>query len=190
LRRVLRYYAGESVRAPDGSSPTVKAHPYGGRVMAATYAELFFERGDIEIGRRALRDWLDGRYSDARAGLPELSAAGRDRFAIITDNTRRKELGALLLGAAAEREADLLAVSPASGLSSLRVPSFLVHGASDPIVPSLETQWLAQEVPRSALRAALVTPVLRHAELSEPPSAKESFEIVSFVASFLEASRP
>lgn len=185
LRRVLRYYADDAVRGPDGSGTRVRAHPYGGRVMAAAYAELFFDPSDVELGRRALLDWLDGRYKPARALLPQLSDAGRDRFQIVTQDARHSELNALLLRAARQRESDLLAVSPARGLTALRVPTFLVHGETDPIVPSIETRWLATEVPAQALREALVTPVLRHAELSSPPSNSDNFAIMRFVAGFL-----
>lgn len=188
LRRVLRYYAGEPVKDPDGHVAPGQAHPYGGRVMVTAYSELFFSPADAPIAKRALATWLKGKYKQGRELAATLSLEGRDRFELATKDERRAELNALLLAAARAKDAELRAVSPASGLRGLHVPVFLVHGSSDPIVPSLETAWLAREVPRDALRAALITPVLRHAELSEPPTIGDQLALVSFVASFLGAA--
>jgi len=147
LRRVLRYYAGAAVTDPEGKPAPVLANPYGGRVMATAYAELFFEPGDLPVAKEALSSWLQGRYREARTMATTLTKSGQARFDTVTDNARRGELNELLLKAASAKQADLLAVSPAQGLSSLRVPTFLVHGQADPIVPALETRWLAREVP-------------------------------------------
>ena len=186
LRRVLRYYANARVEDPLGLAAQGRANPYGARVMVTAYAELFFSPQDAERGKQALELWLRGKYREARALAATLSEHGRERFAIATEQARRPELDAFLLQAAASKDAELLAISPARGLDGLKVPTFLVHGASDPIVPALETAWLAREVPADALRASLITPVLRHAELSAPPSIGEQLALVRFVASFLD----
>jgi pimeloyl-ACP methyl ester carboxylesterase len=186
LRRVLRYYANARVEDPLGASVQGGANPYGARVMVTAYAELFFAPEDVTQGKRALESWLGGKYKQAREQAATLSARGRDRFATATEPGRRSELDAFLLEAAATKDAELLAISPAQGLPALTVPAFLVHGASDPIVPSLETAWLAREVPAKALQASLITSVLRHAELSAPPGVGEQLALVRFVASFLD----
>lgn len=85
---------------------------------------------------------------------------------------------------------DLVAVSPHGRLATLRVPVFLVHGSDDPIIPAFETRALAREVPGAALRRALVTPVLRHAEATGTPGTADAWALVRFVASVLaEAER-
>jgi len=188
LGRVLRYYAGERVTDPAGKTAAGRAHPYGGRVMVTAYAELFFPPGDVELAKRALAIWLKGKYREGREMAAALSPAGQDRFNIATQSKRQSELNALLLEAARAKDAELRAVSPASGLAGVHVPVFLVHGEGDPIVPALETAWLAQEVPKAALRAALITPVLRHAELAAPPTVGDQLDIVRFVAGFLAAA--
>lgn len=191
LRRVLRYYAGEPVVDPTGKRSAGHADPYGGRVMVTANAELFFSPGDAPLAKRALMTWLKGKYREGRELSATLSSEGRARFDITTQKKHRAELNALLLGAARTKDAELLEVSPARGLGGLRVPVYLVHGEGDPIVPSLETAWLAREVPAEALRSALITPVLRHAELSEPPTIGDQLDLVRFVAGFLnEADEP
>lgn len=185
LRRVLRYYAGQPVRGPDGAAAGVVAHPYGAQVMVRAHAELFFDAADLPRANRALSAFLHGRYRAAQEEARALSPAGRELFAITTKRERRAELHGLLSRIAEQRAADLLAISPVQGLRRLRVPSFLVHGEGDPIVPSLETDWLAREVPARVLRAALVTPVLRHAEGADAPDASDQIALVRFVAGFL-----
>jgi pimeloyl-ACP methyl ester carboxylesterase len=185
LRRVLRYYAGEPVHAPDGREAEVAAHPYGGRVMVSAHVEQFFDPSDRPIAGSALAAHLQGRQREARKLAESLSPAGHDTFAIATERSRRSELNVLLLRVAEARPRELLALSPAAGLQQLAVPSYLVHGDSDPIVPSLETEWLAKEVPARSLRAALVTPVLRHAESADAPRVRDQLALVRFVAGFL-----
>jgi pimeloyl-ACP methyl ester carboxylesterase len=154
-------------------------------VMVTAYAELFFSPADAPVAKRALMTWLKGKYREGRAISATLSPEGRERFDITTQSKHRAELNALLLDAARAKDAELLEVSPARGLEGLRVPAYLVHGEGDPIVPSLETAWLAREVPAAALRSTLITPVLRHAELSEPPTIGDQIDLVRFVAGFL-----
>lgn len=189
LRRVLRYYAHAKVSGPDGEPALVRAHPYGAKVMVTAHAELYFALEDTDAGRSALSAWLDGRYKEARALASTLSASGRDRFDVAIDAGRQAELDARLLELAYAKDAELLAISPARGLGAVRVPTFLVHGEGDPIVPSLETAWLAREVPKEALRAALITPVLRHAEASGPPTLRDQLALVRFVAGFLAQAK-
>jgi hypothetical protein len=80
---------------------------------------------------------------------------------------------------------DLAAVSPRGRLAGLQIPVFLVHGSDDPIIPAFETRDLAREVPAQALRGALVTPVLRHAEAAGTPDAADAWALVRFVAAVL-----
>lgn len=185
LRRVLRYYANAPVVDPDGTPVKGRANPYGARVMVTAYAELFFTPADAPIAKQALASWLKGKYAHARELAATLSEQGRDRFDIATRDERRSELDTLLLKAAQAKDEELLQVSPAKGLGGLHVPVYLLHGEGDPIVPSLETAWLAREVPKDALRAELITPVLRHAELSAPPTLADQLALIRFVASFL-----
>lgn len=81
---------------------------------------------------------------------------------------------------------DLARVSPQGRLTALRVPTFLLHGADDPVVPAIETRYLAREVPAPVLRRVLVTPVLRHAEAAGAPSLVERWRLVRFVAALLD----
>jgi dienelactone hydrolase len=118
----------------------------------------------------------------ARAAAPSRSASWALEYA----NTPR--LSALLDAAVAEARPQLIAASPHAQLASLHVPVFLLHGADDPIIPSLETRYLAQEVPAAWLRASLITPLLRHAEFPTPPRLRDVGPIVWFLVGMYEAA--
>ncbi len=73
-------------------------------------------------------------------------------------------------------------------LAKLTAPVFLVHGAADTIIPRIETLWLAEEFPAGVEREVLVSPLLRHAEIDQPPTLRETWQLVSFMADVLRAS--
>src|SRR5262249_10885208 len=87
---------------------------------------------------------------------------------------------------AAAAAPQLMAASPHGRISNIAVPVFLLHGEGDPIIPSIETRYLAREVPKRWLRAAIITPLLRHAEFPEPPSLRKAYELVHFVKGIYE----
>jgi pimeloyl-ACP methyl ester carboxylesterase len=102
--------------------------------------------------------------------------------------SRSPELAQLLERAAAAARPQLEAASPRGHLAGLRVPVYLVHGEADPIIPSIETRWLAREVPAAVLREAVITPLLRHAEFPKPPSLGETWELVRFMKNILQTA--
>jgi dienelactone hydrolase len=188
LRRVALHFAGEAARGPDGQRAAGASDPYGARVLVAAYAPAFFAPADVPIARLALRAYLGEQYPKARSAAARLSPAGAARFAAVVEP--HGHALAPLLRQLAEREAASLAeLSPAGRLSGLRVPTLLLHGHSDPIVPSTESAWLAREVPAAQLEHVLITPALRHAEAGGTPTVREQLALVHFVAAMLEDRR-
>ncbi len=61
-------------------------------------------------------------------------------------------------------ESQLSAISPQGKLGPLRAPVFLLHGATDDIIPSTETLWLEKDIPKAYLREALITPAFSHVD--------------------------
>lgn len=190
LARLARYYAGREVRGPDGARPTARPHAYGARVILLAYAASIFPEADLAGARQALRLALAGHAKAAHREADRLAPPSRSTVEMLLDDRRRDEVGRLLMRTADAHAAELARVSPAGRLRTLRVPTFLVHGADDPIIPSLETLFLEREVPATALRLALVTPVLRHTEAERAPPLREYWKVVRFVAALLdEAAR-
>lgn len=185
LNRVVRYFAGESVRDPSGHVYPVRPHPYGARVMLFGYLDKLFSPEDLPVAREALRLYLHDGHREARLHTKLLSESGREKMLRILDEGNVKEVGADLLSAAKVNESILSRVSPCGQLGHLRVPVYLIHGADDPVVPSTETLWLAHEVPQAQLKWALVSPVLRHAEIGPKFALSEYWKLVSFFAAVL-----
>jgi pimeloyl-ACP methyl ester carboxylesterase len=188
LLRLCRYYAGEDVRGPRGEKVAIAPHPYGARVMIREHLDRFVSSEDLELARRALDAYLSDRGAQARRLALGLSPSGQRVMAVLLD-TRENEQLALLLGRAVESaRPQLMAASPSGHLSKLSVPVFLVHGADDPIIPSIETRFLAAEIPPAWLRQSIITPLLRHTEFPEPPKLSETWELVRFLKGIYEAA--
>lgn len=184
VRRVAQRYAGQPARGPNGERADSPVDPYGARVLIAAYAPALFAPADVAPAREALRLYLAERYGDARAATTRLSTAGAARVqAMLAPDGRA--LRSALAELARTHAGSLAALSPTGHLARLRVPTLLLHGAEDPIVPSTETAWLAREVPPLALERVLVTPALRHAEASRQPSLAQQLALVDFVAAIL-----
>jgi pimeloyl-ACP methyl ester carboxylesterase len=80
------------------------------------------------------------------------------------------------------------AVSPHGHLSQLRVPVFLLHGSGDTVIPAAETEWLAKDVPRTELKAELISPALIHVSMEQTVSLREKWALVDFLAQVLHAA--
>lgn len=190
VRRIARWYVGREVTGPDGRErPEVDAHPYGAGILVDAHLDALVPAADVPAARRALHALLLGDVDRARSILPLLSDRGATELRHVIERDDDDRLGALLLDALDRDPGRVAAVSPAGRLDELRAPVFLVHGLGDPIVPSTETLWLAREVPDGPLRAALRTPLFRHAELSAAPAPGDYLDVVSVIADILREAR-
>lgn len=186
LSRLAQYYAGRTVRGPDGSSAHVPAHPYGARVIIRAHVGELFAESDRELAHRVLGLWLSEQYARARKQAKGLSAEGAALMAVILDDRQHATMGDRMMEGVARNAERLASVSPKGNLAALRVPTYLVHGRDDPVIPSIATQWLAREVPSQSLRGALITPVLSHMDLSTRPSLGEHARVIRLVARMLD----
>jgi pimeloyl-ACP methyl ester carboxylesterase len=86
----------------------------------------------------------------------------------------------------ARHQAEMALVSPHGNLGALQVPTLLLHGTTDNVIPSSELLWLQREVPPAALKAALISPAIGHVELEKEPSRTDQWKLVHFMAQILE----
>ncbi|MDD9944341.1 MAG: alpha/beta hydrolase [Myxococcales bacterium] len=190
LMRLASYYAGNPIEGPDGKHHSHTAHPYGSRVLIHAHAEHFFPPEDVAEARRLLERWMASDGQGARAGIGRLrSNDSRAVMAQILDSEVRAPLGDQIMTAVEGRREALLAASPAGKLAAVKVPVFAVHGAGDPIIPSTETRWLAHELPDKHLASAVITPLLRHAEMPEEAESGAYLELVGFMGAILSSAR-
>lgn len=186
LPRVITYLC--TGRLPDGTLQP--AHDYGGAILLlAALAELVppEQVAPLDAGIRAFleasmaggRDRADAAALFARARalgdtLPE-PARGIMRDVNARDGTR---LGPLLLPFAEQVGGDP-ALSPERSPAP-QVPVFLIHGATDPVIPQTETLSLAAYLrghgtPRVA---TLLTPAVSHADPDARVTARDVWRLV------------
>jgi pimeloyl-ACP methyl ester carboxylesterase len=85
-------------------------------------------------------------------------------------------------------DSQLSAISLQGKLGALRAPVFLLHGATDDIIPSTETLWLEKEIPKPYLRAALITPAFSHVDPDKHAVWIDQLRLVEFLAGVLRTA--
>jgi len=188
LLRVLRFYATGEAPRPDGGVDHLKPHDYGPAVLVYAHAEDFFAPAELPAARESLAAWLHEDEPGARAAAARLTGAARQLVVALLDRDVHA-VAAPLLAELERPEARPVtaAVSPHGRLHGLTVPTFLLHGAGDVVVPAAETRWLAREVPSAALRDVLVSPALVHVELGAV-SRLDELRLVRFLGGVLAAA--
>jgi pimeloyl-ACP methyl ester carboxylesterase len=187
LPRVVRFLATSQAEFPDGHVEPYKAHDYGAAVFVYSQLDQFFPRTDLPVAHDSLRDWLWERPADAQALFPRLSPASRTTMEILIARQIEK-LRPRLFEVIDAHEAQLLAISPEGKLASLRAPVFLLHGATDDIIPSTETLWLEKDIPRADLREVLITPAFSHVDPEKSSVWTDELRLVEFLAGVLRTA--
>ncbi|MDI3281829.1 hypothetical protein [Polyangium sp. 15x6] len=185
MRRVLEFFKKNETSWPDGHKEALAAHPYGALVLLYSHVEAFVPPTDVAAAREAIRLWLWDDREASKAKLAALSTEARGKVEALLEG--KADVPALIDEIAKHPE-QALSVSPAGHLGELRAPVFLLHGATDSVIPASETQWLAHDVPPSLLHAALVTPAVEHVELRGEPSFAQQWELVRFMAGVLDVA--
>jgi pimeloyl-ACP methyl ester carboxylesterase len=187
LERVSRFLATGQEEFPDGRVVAAPAHDYGASVFVYSHLSQFFEAKDVPAAHEALKYWLWEEPQNAQPWLDKLSPQART---ILDDLiSRRIDLvRPLLLDAIQADAAELAAVSPHGHIENLRVPVYILHGATDTIIPSAESLWLEKEVPRDYLRALLITPAFSHVDPQSHASRADELRLVDFIAQVLRTA--
>lgn len=183
LGRVLRFLVTNQIETPSGVRHT-PAHDYGLLVLLNQHLGRFVEPVDLPVMADALRFWLreDRQSALQRASLR--TTAGAERLYTLLEKQRLRELRDELTRAIVRDEAKLRALSPRGKLRELGVPVYLLHGASDNVIPPSETDWAARELEGKPHRA-LVSPLIDHVEVSQSAGISDELELVEFMARLL-----
>jgi pimeloyl-ACP methyl ester carboxylesterase len=187
LARVVRFLATSQAEFPDGHMEPYTAHDYGAAVFVYSHLAQFFPASDLEVAHDALRDWLWERPSDAQALFPRLSPPARATMEILLAR-QIYELRPKLLESIQKDNLRMTAISPEGKLGALHAPVFLLHGATDDIIPSTETLWLKNEIPKPFLRDALITPVFSHVDANQHAMWADQLRLLEFLAGVLRTA--
>jgi pimeloyl-ACP methyl ester carboxylesterase len=154
------------------------------------HADDFFPPEDVAGARQALRSWLWEAKEDARKSEGAVTLPSKVKLDLLFDGRIDAVAGELLHEVDAQ-SAGMRAVSPHRRLGGVRVPVFLLHGASDNVIPATEALWLAKDLPESTPRTLLVSRLIGHVEVEGTPPLGERWAALHFMADLLEeAHRP
>jgi pimeloyl-ACP methyl ester carboxylesterase len=186
--RVARFFAANMIEKPDGSTQTLRAHEYGALILAYSHPEDFFSPKDVPVATDALQKWIWEQPHDSMKIAETLSPAGKQELDLLLHH--RSDLEQAFLREVEHHQAEMQAVSPHSHLNQLRVPVFLLHGATDTVIPPSETLWLAKDVPPGELREVLVSSAMNmiHVDGEHPVTLSEKSRLVNFFAGVLKAA--
>jgi pimeloyl-ACP methyl ester carboxylesterase len=187
LARVSRFLATGRQELPDGESEEHPVHDYGASVFIYAHLDQFFPASDRAVAHDALRDWLWEEPERAKPLLDKLNPTSRATLNALLE--RRIDLvRPQMLSAILADQAELEAVSPRGHVASLRVPVYILHGSADDIIPPAESLWLAQDLPRDAVRDVLITGAFAHVDPAKDASIWEELRLVHFIAGVLKTA--
>ncbi len=153
---VVTFFTTGAFRGPDGAWQSGTPNAWGKWVFARANLDRLEDAGD-----RGLLDVIAGRklkdeaadIDDLRAGL---GAEGRAVLALL-ENRDPDRVPALVDALPTGVRSDLAALSLANkDLSALSVPTLLLHGRDDPVIPPTESAALAAALPPGAARLFIV----------------------------------
>lgn len=183
LERVLRFFRTNQVSTPAGMR-SGRAHDYGLVVLIYGHLERFVPEADLALMRRALRLWLQEEHELAWAVASERTEPTSELLFERVAQGRLQELGPDIDALIEHHREQLRRLSPAGRLGAIHVPVYLLHGASDNVIPSGETEWASVEL-GSSEHEALVSPLLDHVQLGGTASWSNTVRLVSFVGRWL-----
>jgi len=184
LERVSRFFINNRIVRPDGSTLQMAAHEYGVLVLIYSHVEDFFPAVDVSTAHEALKLLLWEQVDESRKQAALLSPPSRQKMDLLYDHHVDTFVGEMEQSVARHR-GEMALVSPHGRLQSLHVPTLLLHGAADNVIPPSELLWLQQDVPHEVLQAALSSPAISHASM-EDASVADNLRLVHFMARVLK----
>ena len=183
MSRVARFYAINVETDPDGKEQHLQAHDYGMLILAYEHTEDFFSSHDAPVAREVLRQWI-WEEPQAMKTADALSPAGKKTLDQLLHH--HEQLQQDFLEEIARHQAEMDAVSPHGKLGDIAADVYLLHGASDNIIPPAETLWLERDVPKQDLKGALISKALTHVDAGNGEPLKEKWALVDFFAHVLQ----
>jgi hypothetical protein len=197
LARVLRYLCtGEAPKVAG-----VEVHPphdYGVAVVLYGMAPLVVPAEQVEPLRAGIRTFLSASqltlvsqeqanetFARAREMAKALPAPASTYLTYVNDRNI-KALGPVLVPHVG-RLSSLEAVSPERAESVPRAPVYLLHGADDTVIPSVESVLLGERLEQQGVEVrVLLSRLITHAEVDQSAAASEAWKLVSFWAEVLQ----
>lgn len=185
IHRVLGFFKTNHIQWPDGHDEALDAHPYGALVLLYSHVEHFVPEKDVAEAKEAIKFSLWEQSDESKKHLANLSPESRK---IVESLLEGKADVPKLIDEITRTGKGGEAISPKGHLNGLKAPVYLLHGATDNVIPAAETAWLASEVPSHYLAQSLISPAVKHVELTGTPTARQQWDLVHFMAGVLDAA--
>ncbi|MGA6984884.1 MAG: alpha/beta hydrolase [Terriglobales bacterium] len=185
LERVSQFLITNAIMRPDGSTVHMTANQYGALILIYSHVSDFFPPADVPAAREALQLLLWEKVDESQKRADLLSPGGRQRMELLYSH-HVETLSSEIRETIARHQAEMAPVSPHGNLGALQVPTLLLHGTVDNVIPSSELLWLQRDVPPAALKSALISPAIAHVALEGEPSITDRWKLVHFMAQILE----
>jgi hypothetical protein len=214
LPRVLRYLCTgqepypsgrvrlrqDAVRASAAGQPdlfTLPPHDYGVAVILLGIADRLVPPAQVEPLRAGVRRYLLASALDTN--VDKARAAAEFEAIRASTKTLAQPAATLLryvvdrdvvhLGARLLPHVGALGADPALSVSRSpkpSVPAFLLHGSEDNVIPSIESEYLADDLRPHAPVRLLLSGLISHAEADRPPRVGDVMELASFWGTLLQ----
>lgn len=181
VERVERYLVEGQTQWPDGRILSTPPNEYGWLILIYSHPEEFFSTSDVETARNSLRLLLHEDLNGAKHEAEKLSPEGRVLITAVFAH-HRDEFRAKLLADVKKHSTQAVAVSPHDHLQGLKAKVLLVHGEGDDVIPPSETQWLARDIPKGHLQAAVISRAISHVNLSDQPRWTDQMAVIHWMA--------
>ena len=210
LQRVMRYLcSGNAPAMPElGDAAQVVSgaehvsirppHDYGVAVVLLSLAERIvppdqiapLQKGILTFLSASSLDMIDKpraelEFKQARAMEATLPEPSRTLLTHVNDRAVDK-LGPILLPAVEAVDASQLGALSPERATSPSAPVFLLHGAEDNVIPSVETVLLANYLQGKTEVHAVLSGLITHAEVDKSAAATEVWRLVGFWKELME----
>jgi len=198
LPRVLKYlctgqapYPAGRLGMPPGEMLTRPPHDYGVAVILLGTANRLVPAAQVDPLRAAVRRYL---FASALDGGVDKARAPAEFDALRASITTLPEPSATLMRYILERDvvhlgarllpyANTLGSAPALSVSKSPKPSapvFLLHGLEDNVIPSIESEYLADDLRHGAPVRLLLSGLISHAEADNPVKVGDVMQLAAF----------
>jgi dienelactone hydrolase len=192
LPRTLRYLCTGVLADGSRHAP----HDYGVVIILLGVAERLVPADQVARLQQGIRTFLEASHVDmvdkARAGVlfdraRALAAAMPEPSRTLMTAVNDRDVAGL--GPRLLPHVEALSNDPALSPVDAAAPSapvFLLHGADDNVIPTLESTLLGEHLRPLTEVHVLLTPLITHAEVNRPSDWREIWKLVSFWTAILD----